>query len=248
MSIDNLESRLQRLAEVLTALGLGRYDLELTAGDDALGAVEEGVNGLMLDLETLHLANEEKAAYLGLQQRTLNAKEGQLLAKSAELAAQLATIEGQKALLDARERELAAMLATIQRQSEAIRELAVPVIEVEDGVVALPVIGAIDAARAQEIMQTLLEHVVATRSRHVILDLTGVSVIDTQTADYLAKVVSAVKLVGARCVLSGLNSLTAQTLVDLGVDLSAIRTFRNLKEGLRDSLRAIAQGRRAPAR
>lgn len=248
MSIVDLESRLQRLAEVLAALGLGRYDLELAAGDDALGAVEEGVNGLMLDLETLHLANEEKAAYLGLQQSALNAKEVQLRETSAGLADQRATIERQRALLDTRERELAAMQAKIERQAEAIRELAVPVIEVEDGIVALPVIGTIDAVRAQEIMQTLLQHVVATRSRHVILDLTGVAVVDTRTADYIAKVVGAVELVGARCVVSGLNPLIAQTLVDLGVELGAIKTFRNLKESLRDSLRAVAQARRASPR
>jgi anti-anti-sigma regulatory factor len=248
MSIVDLESRLRRLAEVLAELGLGRYDLDITAGDDALGVVEHGVNGLMLDLETLHLANEEKAAYLELQQRALDGKEELLREKSAALAEQMATIAEQRALLDTREREVAAMLAKIERQSEALRELSVPVIEVEDGIVALPVIGAIDAERAQEIMQTLLEHVVTTRSRRVILDLTGVTLIDTQTADYIHKVVRAVDLVGARCVVSGLNPVTAQTLVDLGVDLGAIRTFRNLKEALRDSLRAAAQARRTNPR
>lgn len=248
MSVENLESRLRTLAAVLGELGLGVYDRELEVGDDALGVVEDGVNGLMLDLETLHLANQEKAAYLELQQRALTAKEAQLHAQSAALADQLATIETQKGLLDTREEELTAMLATIGVQTESIRMLTVPIIEVGEGIVALPVIGAIDSARAQEIMQTLLDHVVANRSRHVILDLTGVSVIDTQTAGYLEKVVSGVQMLGARCVVSGLNPMIAQTMVDLGADLRQVPTFRNLKEGLRDSLRLSAPGRGAQLR
>ena len=78
----------------------------------------------------------------------------------------------------------------------------------------------------------------------MILDLTGVSVIDTQTAGYIEKVVSGVRMLGARCVVSGLNPLIAQTMVDLGADISQIPTFRNLKEGLRDSLRASSPARR----
>ena len=90
MNIDDLEARLQALSDVLSGLGLGKYDVDLAVGDDALGAVEEGVNGLALDLETLHLANEEKAAYLELQQRALTANLGTL----PDVAGSLAVVAG----------------------------------------------------------------------------------------------------------------------------------------------------------
>jgi rsbT co-antagonist protein RsbR len=243
MNIDDLEARLRGLAEVMERLGLGHYDREITARQDALGAVEEGVNDLVLDLQALHLGNSEKAAYLELQQRALAAKEEQLREQTEALAHHFATIQAQQVLLDERERELATMLATIRAQSESIRELTVPIIEVEDGIVALPVIGTIDAARAREIMETVLAHVVAHRSRHVILDLTGVGAIDTQTTDYLEKVVGGVRMLGARCIVCGLNPTTAQILVDLGANLASIQTFRSLKDGLRDSLRATGAAR-----
>jgi rsbT co-antagonist protein RsbR len=233
MTIADLEARLQALTGVLERLGLGKYDLEIAAGDDALGSVEEGVNGLVLDLQALHLANQEKAAYLELQQRDLTIRADQL-------RAQADTIREQQRLLDAREQELTTMMATIRSQSEAIRELNVPIIEVEDGVIALPMIGTLDARRARDTLETLLPHVAGHASRHVIIDLTGVTHIDTQTAEYLEKIVQAVRLIGARCLISGLNPATAQTLVQLGVGLAHLRTFRTLKGGLRDSLRATA--------
>ncbi|MCA9660291.1 MAG: STAS domain-containing protein [Myxococcales bacterium] len=248
MTIANLEERLAELARVLEELGLGNYDAELDAGDDALGAVEEGVNGLVLDLEALYLTNAEKERYLELQQRSLDAKEAELKDKSAALVAQMATIEEQRALLDAREVELQEMLTTIDDQTEAIRELSVPIIEVEDGVVALPVIGAINGSRARELMERLLEHIVAHTSRHVILDMTGVSVIDTGTAHYIENLVAGVHMLGARCVISGLNSATAQTLTGIGTSLGGVPTFRSLKEGLRDSLRLVRARQRRRAR
>lgn len=240
MTIPDLEARLRRLVEVLTEIGLGRHDLELVAGDDALGAVESGVNDLVLDLQTLHLANREKADYLELQQRLILDKERRLGEQAEALAVQRATIEEQQVLLASRARELEEMMATIRSQTEAIRELNVPIIEVEDGVVALPLIGAFDSSRAQDVMATLLSHVAGHGSRHVILDLTGVGVIDTHTAAHLEKLVRAVQLLGARCVICGLQPETARTLVELGADLRAVQTFRNLKEGLRDSLHAAA--------
>jgi rsbT co-antagonist protein RsbR len=241
MDLRNVEARLQALTEVLAGLGLGEYEREIAAEPDALGAVEEGVNGLVLDLQTLHLANQEKADYLALQQRVLSAKEAQLSEQAAAIAAQLGTIAAQRALLDEREQQQQIMLTTIHAQSASIRELSVPIIEVEDRIVALPVIGTIDEARAREIMESVLTHVVEHRSRHVILDLTGVGAIDAATANRIAEVVRGVRLLGARCVLSGLGPTTAEALVAPDVDLRAIATFRSLKEALRDALRLDAR-------
>jgi rsbT co-antagonist protein RsbR len=92
-------------------------------------------------------------------------------------------------------------------------------------------------------MERLLDEIVARQSRFVILDITGVEIVDTKTADNFIKVMKAAQLLGARCVLTGIRPAVAQTLVDLGLDLSSIATLRNLQEGLRECLRQMDRGR-----
>lgn len=120
-----------------------------------------------------------------------------------------------------------------------IRELSTPVMEVWEDVLVLPVVGIVDTRRSMEIMNTLLDRIVATQARCVIIDITGVEVVDTKTADYLLRVSRAANLLGSRCVLTGLSPAVAQTLVEIGADLSEVRTLRNLKEGLRDCLKHL---------
>lgn len=120
-----------------------------------------------------------------------------------------------------------------------IRELSTPVMEVWDDVLVLPVVGIVDTRRSMEIMNTLLERIVATQAKCVIIDITGVEVVDTKTADYLLRVSRAANLLGSRCVLTGLSPAVAQTLVEIGADLTEVRTLRNLKEGLRDCLKYL---------
>jgi rsbT co-antagonist protein RsbR len=124
--------------------------------------------------------------------------------------------------------------------------LSTPILEVWDDVLALPIIGLVDSRRAAQIMERLLEEVVRRQVRTVIIDLTGVEIVDTKTADYFLKVIRAVELLGARCAISGIRPAVAQTLVELGVDLGAIRTARNLKHALRDSLGAAAPAKEDP--
>lgn len=140
-------------------------------------------------------------------------------------------------------RELEAKLVTIERQAAAIRELSTPVMEIWDDVLVLPIVGVVDTKRSMEIMNNLLERIVETQSRCVIIDVTGVEVVDTKTADYLLKVVRASNLLGTRCVLTGLSPAIAQTLVEIGADLTEVRTLRNLKAGLKDCLRFLRQAR-----
>jgi rsbT co-antagonist protein RsbR len=111
--------------------------------------------------------------------------------------------------------------------------------EIWDDVLALPVVGVVDTHRSLEIMSHLLESIVSHQARCVIIDVTGVEVVDTKTADYLLKVVRAAALLGSRCVLTGLNPGIAQTLVEIGADLSEVRTLRNMKEGLKDCIRYL---------
>jgi anti-anti-sigma regulatory factor len=142
-------------------------------------------------------------------------------------------------------RELEDKLQTIERQAIAIRELSTPVLEIWDDVLALPVVGLVDTKRSLDIMSTLMRRIVDTKARHVIVDITGVDMVDTKTADYLLKIVRAANLLGSRCVLTGLSPSVAQTLVEIGADLTEVTTLRDLKAGLRECLIATKQQRSA---
>lgn len=148
------------------------------------------------------------------------------------LEAQRAAAEKQRALA-----ELDQQLEIIKRQQFAIRELSTPVLQLWDDVLALPIIGVVDTRRSVEIMERLLAEVTNRQSKYVILDITGVEVVDTKTADHFIKVVKAAELLGTTCVLTGIRPAVAQTLVEIGVDLSRVLTLRNLQDGLRECLR-----------
>jgi rsbT co-antagonist protein RsbR len=149
----------------------------------------------------------------------------------------------QREALIAQRRELEAKLVTIEQQAAAIRELTTPVMEIWDDVLVLPIVGVVDTRRSMDIMNNLLERLVERQSKCVIIDVTGVEVVDTKTADYLLKVVRAAGLLGTRCVLTGLSSAVAQTLVEIGADMSEVRTLRNLKAGLLECLRFLKSER-----
>ena len=127
----------------------------------------------------------------------------------------------------------------IKSQAQAISELATPVIQVWEGIVALPLVGSIDSARAKEIMENLLEAVVTYEADIVIIDITGVPVVDTQVANRLMRTVEAVRLLGTRSIITGINPVIAQTLVQLGVDLSQLTTKSSLRSGLQQAFRDL---------
>ncbi|MFO1161970.1 MAG: STAS domain-containing protein [Reyranellaceae bacterium] len=110
----------------------------------------------------------------------------------------------------------------IARQREEIEELSTPVVKLWDGIVALPLIGALDSGRTQVVMQNLLEAIVQTGAEIAILDITGVPTVDTLVAQHLLKTVSAARLMGADCIISGIRPQIAQTIVQLGVQLNVI--------------------------
>jgi rsbT co-antagonist protein RsbR len=126
----------------------------------------------------------------------------------------------------------------IARQREQLLEVATPVIRLWDGVVAVPLIGTLDSARSQVVMESLLEAIVAERAQYAILDITGVPTVDSLVAQHLMKTVAAAQLMGAECVVSGIRPAIAQTIVHLGIDLGPITT----RAGLADAL-AYALGR-----
>lgn len=120
----------------------------------------------------------------------------------------------------------------ISRQIDEISEISTPVIRVWDGVVALPIIGTLDSSRTQVVMENLLQQIVDTGSSIAILDISGVPAVDSLVAQHLIKTVSATRLMGAECIISGIRPEIAQTVVHLGIDLTGIITKASLASAL----------------
>jgi len=120
----------------------------------------------------------------------------------------------------------------INRQQREMLELSTPVVKLWEGILALPMIGTLDSARTQIVMESLLQRIVETGSQIAILDITGVPTVDTLTAQYLLKTVTALRLMGAECIISGIRPQIAQTIVHLGVDLQGVVTKANLADAL----------------
>jgi len=158
-----------------------------------------------------------------------------------DMAAAQRSLEEALARYETANRELEEKLATIEHQQNAMRELSSPLIEVWAGVLCLPVVGIVDTQRSAEMSAALLDAVVGRQVRVAIVDLTGVDVIDTKTADHFLKMTRAVRLLGAECVLTGIKPAVAQTLVHIGVDLTAITTLRSLRDALQRHLAAARE-------
>ncbi|HEY0138025.1 MAG TPA: PAS domain S-box protein [Nannocystis sp.] len=140
-----------------------------------------------------------------------------------------------------REEELQNKIDLIQRQQDAMRDMSTPIIEVWDQVICLPLVGLVDTARTAEIMDNLLQAVTRTRARFAILDLTGVDVLDTATANHLLGMTRALRLLGAEGVLTGIHPHVAQTVVSLGIDLSTLIVRANLRDALKYALGVLAR-------
>jgi rsbT co-antagonist protein RsbR len=126
--------------------------------------------------------------------------------------------------------------AIIRRQQKDMLEMSTPVIKLWDGVLAVPLIGTLDSARTQIVMESLLQAIVDTGSKIAILDITGVPTVDTQTAQHLIKTVSATRLMGADCIISGIRPQIAQTIVHLGIDIYDITTKASMADAIKEAL------------
>ena len=124
----------------------------------------------------------------------------------------------------------------IARQQQELMELSTPVVELWDGVLALPLIGTLDSARTQVVMESLLQAIVETGSSIAIIDITGVPVVDTLVAQHLLKTVAAARLMGADCIISGIRPQIAQTIVHLGVEISEVMTKATLSDAFKVAL------------
>jgi rsbT co-antagonist protein RsbR len=125
----------------------------------------------------------------------------------------------------------------ISDQSMSMMELSTPVVRLWDGIIAVPLVGTLDSARTQLVMEKLLETLVATGAEHAVLDITGVPTVDTEVAQHLLKTVSAARLLGADCIVSGIRPQVAQTIVSLGIEFGDIATKATLADALAHALR-----------
>ncbi len=250
-------SEYRALVDALKSIGEGNYAERVTAEVTDPEAVElkDAINAALQSIDD-HLGEDRNATMalaLGMSDCfgvLATVRGGDLTARVGDV-----TLESEVELLSAfgvtlneTISEIEQQIETIRRQQEAqaamehlVRQLQTPILQLWDDVLALPVIGMVDSRRSAEMMETLLQEIVKNRCKYVILDITGVEIVDTRTADHFVKVMKSAELLGTRCVMTGIRPAVAQTLVELGVDLSSIRTLRNLQEGLRYCLRE-AQG------
>jgi rsbT co-antagonist protein RsbR len=132
-------------------------------------------------------------------------------------------------------------LEDLRRHQAAIRELSTPVIRVFQHVLLLPLVGAVDTQRAQQIMETVLLQVIQEQAKVIIIDIAGVLVVDTKVADHLLKTTAAVRLLGAETIITGIRAEVARTIVQLGVDTTAMSTRSRLAEGIELALNIIGK-------
>jgi rsbT co-antagonist protein RsbR len=129
-------------------------------------------------------------------------------------------------------RELEEKLIIVEKQRAAIRELSTPIIELWEGVLCLPVVGVMDTARSTEMTNSLLQAIVAKKTRLAIIDITGIEVMDTGTVDHFMRMAKSIRLLGADCALTGISPHIAQTVVQMGIEMEEIVTERSLRDAL----------------
>lgn len=126
---------------------------------------------------------------------------------------------------------------TIREQSDSLMKMTTPVTAIWRGILMLPIVGIIDSKRAQDIMNAMLTAISATQSRVIIMDISGVGVVDTAVANHLIKITKATKLMGCECIISGVSAAIAQTIVELGIDVGEVRTMATLRDALAAAFR-----------
>ena len=132
------------------------------------------------------------------------------------------------------QRTLEEKLATVERQKLAIKELSTPIIEVWQGVLCMPIVGILDTTRSVEMTESLMRAILDQSARCVIIDITGIDVMDTRTADHFIRMAKALRHLGTTCFLTGIKPVIAQTIIDMGIDMSDVATRRNLRDALKE--------------
>ena len=212
--------------------------VSLTTGD--WSAVRDFLAGVSRSRALQGFSPSETATFvLSLKQPIFARLRKQLEGSASELADALwaATVALDKVALFTTEMYQKSREEVINRQQQELMELSTPVVELWAGILALPLIGTLDSARTQVVMESLLQAIVRTGAAIAIIDITGVPTVDTLVAQHLLKTVAAARLMGADCIISGIRPQIAQTIVHLGVDLSAVSTKATLADAFTLALR-----------
>jgi len=135
------------------------------------------------------------------------------------------------------QQELEAQIGMIEKQRAAIRELSTPIIDVWRGVLCVPIVGVLDSSRASEMTSALLNTVIEKKARFIIIDVTGIDAMDTRATDHFLRMARAVRLLGAECVLSGVNPSVARTITQMGLDLQGLASYRTLRDALQQHVK-----------
>jgi rsbT co-antagonist protein RsbR len=220
------------------AIGSGPY----SANAAAWSAVREFLGNLSRSRAHQGYSPSETATFvLSLKQPLFTRMRRDLEKDASALADALwaTTLELDKLALYTTEMFQKSREEVITRQQQELLELSTPVVELWEDILALPLIGTLDSARTQVVMETLLQAIVRTGAGIAIIDITGVPTVDTLVAQHLLKTVAAARLMGADCIISGIRPQIAQTIVHLGVDLSAVTTKATLSDAFTLALRRI---------
>lgn len=186
-----------------------------------------------LGLLTARFGQVLRTALREAQERAGNLQEMQQ-GLAAQVAERTAHLQSALAEVEARSAEQAALLNEVAQQREVIRELSVPVLPISSATLVLPLVGALDSGRLQALQERALQAAARPATRRLVLDVSGVPVIDAEVAHGLLSVVSATRLLGAEALIVGIRPEVAQTLVSLGHSLGAVRTFADLEAAIHD--------------
>jgi rsbT co-antagonist protein RsbR len=218
------------LAELANALGSGSGDTDLNGSE--YGSVKAFLADLSRSRATRGFTPAETATFVfSLKRALFDGIRGTGSDDAAE-AMWAATVLIDSLAMFTAEAFLRTREEIIQRQQEELMELSTPVVKLWQGVVALPLIGTLDSARTQVVMESLLEKIIETDSALAIIDITGVPTVDTLVAQHLLKTVAAARLMGADCIISGIRPQIAQTIVHLGLDLQDVTTKSSLADAV----------------
>lgn len=245
------DRRLGAIEEVLARLAAGDFAArgELAGHDHALDRVMRGVEQLGEVLERQHATNAEA------ERRAGELLDMMIRMAARDFAARAPIYDGESIFdalasglnmladefVAAQEDHARLQQEIIQTQAAMIQELSTPLIPISNDVLVMPLIGRIDTGRAQLVLERLLDGVVASQAHTVILDITGVAIVDTHVANTLVRAARAVQLLGAQVVLTGIRPEVAQTLVGLGVDLGGLVTWSTMQMGIAQAIRRAAK-------
>jgi rsbT co-antagonist protein RsbR len=248
---DNQEKLLPRWAELATASSgytsgdalrsdladiYGLINRVLSGGDDS---AEGELNAALAELSRSRMRDGATPGDTALSVFTLKDAVFELVADEADMLPVFLTFSRliDNLGLHTFEAYSAAREQIITDQAESMLELSTPVVRLWDGIIAVPLVGTLDSARTQLVMEKMLDALVASGSDHAVIDITGVPTVDTEVAQHLLKTVQAVRLLGAECTISGIRPQIAHTIVSLGIEFGDIATKATLADALAHALK-----------